>query len=118
MKLEGPRIVGLLLAWLSLGFFFQAATAGLLHDLLASTSAETGPAPGLAYLGLLAGLGTISLGSGLGLLLRTPGPGRTPGVELGHAREHARAPKRCWRCRASWPAEAERCPRCGAERLA
>lgn len=115
--MEGPRLVGLLLVWLAVGFAFQAATTGLGDDLAeqALPDAETGSGQGLLVplLGVASGLTGVT---GALLLLRDPGQGLMPGVALGRAQTRDE-PTRCYRCREPWPEGADACPHCGAERL-
>lgn len=117
MNLEGSRLVGLLLLWLAVGFAFQAATTGPSEDLAreAFPEAEESSSGSLLVPSLIAASGLTGT-AGLILLIREPGKGLMPGVALGRARPR-QAPHRCYRCRKPWPAGAETCPHCGADRL-
>lgn len=115
--MRGARLVGLLLAWLAVGFAFQAATTGLSDEIAADAFPE---AEGQASDGLLVPLLATASGltglTGLALLVRDPGQGAMPGVALGRAETRER-PNRCYRCRKPWPEDAQACPHCGAKRL-
>ncbi|MDX1610777.1 MAG: hypothetical protein R3185_00310 [Candidatus Thermoplasmatota archaeon] len=116
MTLRGSRVVGLLILWLSIGFLVDAFTWQTQAELLADLEQSTPPAGSLFHLAT-ASLGIVLAGIGSFLLMRDPGPGLTPEVPLGEEHVPDEGPRRCYRCRAPWPANAETCPRCQAERL-
>lgn len=117
MKLEGSRVVGVLLLWLAVGFLADAALAPVYHEATEPIRSEDVPAPGTLTRLAKAGIGVFAAVFGLVLALRDPGEGRVSETGPGPPTGDQPPPRRCWRCRASWPREAERCPECGAERL-
>ena len=114
----GARLMGLLLAWMALGFVVDGVTGELSHELITEALPdEEVPAPGeqraLLRFALASVLGLV----GLAFLVSPPGEGVAPGVALGQERRTVSEPRRCWQCRSRWPAGAQACPSCGAQRL-
>lgn len=115
MKLQGARLVGGLLAWLGAGFLADAALAPVTYEARQAAGLQAGSAPSLVLRAGLSAVGLALVLAGTWLLIRDPGEGAVPEDAAGAP--DGRGPTRCWRCRAAWPADAEACPECGAERL-
>lgn len=107
----------MLLVWLALGFFADAATLELQRDALADAGAQDIPEVSGTEQLAAAGIGLVALSTGLVLLVRPPGPPKIPEDAETGAPDIEDGPRRCWRCRAKWPQGADACPECGAERL-
>lgn len=117
MKLVGSRVVAALLLWLAVGFLADAALTPLQQEAFEAIDPGQVPETTRTTQLVVTGIGAATLVAGLVLFVRDPGPPRVPEDAATGAADVERGPSRCWRCRASWPQGAERCPACGAERL-